>query len=119
MWIFLSDAFISVVAHRDDGNLLLVRARLDGDLERAFSRIGIAPVVQTLNHADYRFRTTVDRSTFERLLTAAAREIVYDNFKNQIADDDALRHDAYFRVWETMHTAQRQARAKADADGAD
>jgi hypothetical protein len=29
MWIFLPDAFISAVAHRDDQSLLLVRARLN------------------------------------------------------------------------------------------
>ena len=36
MWIFLSDSFLSIVAHRDKPGVLLVRARRAGDIEAVF-----------------------------------------------------------------------------------
>ena len=58
MWIFLKDAFLSVVANRDDPNCLLVRGRFAGDIERTFPE---ADVVET-PHADYRLRCHARRS---------------------------------------------------------
>ena len=36
MWIFLSNSFISVVQKPGDNDLLTVRARIEGDIERVF-----------------------------------------------------------------------------------
>ena len=36
MWIFLTDAFLSIVDKDGDGTTLLVRARRAGDIERVF-----------------------------------------------------------------------------------
>jgi len=36
MWVVLNDAFLSVVADRDDPNRLLVRARFHNDIARVF-----------------------------------------------------------------------------------
>lgn len=105
MWIFLPDAFFSIVEDRASSELLLVRARIQGDLERYFPR---CRVIET-PFADYRFRASALRSEVADVVLAAATAITYDNFKNQVAKDDTLRKHAYMGVWDVMNRAQQEA----------
>lgn len=100
MWVFLSDAFLSVVAHRDQPDKLLVRARARGDIERVFPG---AQVTET-RAADYRFRSTLPRQEVAQAMAAQVQGIQYDNFKNSVREPD--RHDAYFEAWGAMHRFQ-------------
>jgi hypothetical protein len=100
MWLFLSDAFLSVVAHRDDPGMLLVRARANGDIQRVFP---LAQVTETPD-ADYRYRATLPRQEVALALAAQVEGIGYDNFKGSIHERD--RHDACMDVWATMHRFQ-------------
>jgi hypothetical protein len=104
MWIFLNDAFLSIVADRKS-NQLLVRARLPGDIERVFSGVEIAEDVGT----DYRFRAWLDREVVAKALSDKAMDINYGNFKGSVQDH--ARHHAYFGVWEAMNRAQKEALA--------
>lgn len=101
MWIFLKDAFLSVVANRDDPNCLLVRGRFPGDIERIFPE---ADVVET-PHADYRFRASVPRAAVAEMLAREALTMTADNFKGSVQQD--WRHDLYLDVWSTMRGAQQ------------
>jgi hypothetical protein len=103
MWIFLNNAFLSIVADRNSERLL-VRARLKGDIERTFP--GSAVVEET--GADYRFRTWLDRKTVADVLPHKVEEINYPNFKGSVQDH--ARHQVYMSVWNVMHTAQERAR---------
>lgn len=105
MWIFLNDAFMSVVEHRDDSNLLMVRARLPGDLEAVFP--DLAPSVQTTPDADYMFRVVVTRERMMQAMIDEVGRIDYFNFKSSVSDCD--RHDAYLGVWSVMYRAQNAA----------
>lgn len=96
MWIFLSDAFLSIVAHRDDPNLLLVRARVEGDIEQVFPG---ATVINT-PAADYAYRTVLPRSVVGAALAREAERISYPNFKNSVRSDG--RHTIYFRAYSAM-----------------
>jgi hypothetical protein len=101
MWIFLSDSFLSVVAHkRDQPDMLLVRARVSGDIERVFPD---ADVSETPT-ADYRFRAVLPRGEVAGALAGTVLTIDYDNFKNSVTEHD--RHDAYFGCWRSMHDFQ-------------
>jgi len=102
MWIFLNDAFLSIVDKGGDGSTLLVRARRPGDLERAFPG---ADVVETPDH-DYRFRARLDRETVAQALAQAVRGVDYPNFKDTVRDRD--RHDAYLGVWRVMYRYQER-----------
>lgn len=104
MWIFLNNAFVSAVAHRDKPDALMVRARLRGDLEAIFP--DLAGQIEQTDRADYRFRVTITRERFAAVLADTARSIDYPNFKDSIADE--RRHDAYFRVWSVMRNAQEE-----------
>ncbi len=100
MWVCLSDAFLSIVAHRDRPDDLLVRARVAGDIERVFPGF---PVARTPK-ADYLFRAIVPRAVVGKALTDAAAGIGYDNFKNSVSDH--ARHTAYLDVWRALRRLQ-------------
>lgn len=102
MWLYLNDAFLSVVAHRQRPDVLLVRARIGGDLERVFPG---AKVARTPS-ADYRYRAEIPRGEFARVLAERALAIDYPNFKGSVEDE--ARHDAYLALWAvTMREAAR------------
>lgn len=102
MWVYMSDAFLSIVAHRTNPELLVVRARLKGDIERVFPG---ATVVESAR-SDYRFRTELKRADAARVLADVAADIKYENFKHSVGEPD--RHDAYVQAWVAMANLQRR-----------
>lgn len=113
MWIFTPTAFVSIVAHRTKPGILLVRARLKGDLERLFPGCKVTETRQ----ADYRFRAEIARGRVAELVREQLTVLDYDNVKNAIphsAPVHELRHRAMNRVWGVMHDAQdEQMRPRA------
>ena len=96
MWVFLNDSFLSIVQHREKPELLMVRARIAGDIERAFPGV----TASRTPNADYLFRAEILREVVNVAMNNAVNKINYDNFKNSVDEHD--RHDAYMKVWETM-----------------
>ena len=102
MWVFLSNAMLSVVDKGGDGPTLLVRARRREDIKRVFPKAK----VQAGGGTDYPFRARIDREVVAQRVAEAVREIHYPNFKATVAEDD--RHAAYLRVWADMMGFQDQ-----------
>lgn len=110
MWIFLNDAFLSIIDPKAAytggkgpvSNKLLVRARIKGDIERAFPE---ANVTETPNR-DYRFRAMIDRREVADTMAARVMAMDYGNFKGSVAEK--ARHDAYTGVWRVMHREQER-----------
>lgn len=100
MWIFLNDAFLSIVDKGGEDGTLLVRARRRGDLERVFPGAAVAETPRN----DYRFRARVPRGAVAEALAAAVRDLRYPNFKGSV--QDSARHEAYLGVWRVMHGYQ-------------
>ena len=100
MWIFLNNAFLSVVDKGGDGTTLLVRGRQNGDIESVFPG---AQVSETPNN-DYRYRARIDRDEVAQAMAEAVRSISSSNFKATVKDH--ARHDAYVGVWNTMYRYQ-------------
>ncbi len=96
MWVFLNDAFLSIVQHNGDSDMLLVRSRTAPDIKRVFPD---AAVIVT-PEADYRFRATVPREDVAAALQAEVADIDYPNFKNSVLE--APRNGAYGTVWINM-----------------
>jgi hypothetical protein len=92
---------LSVVEHRFDPRVLVVRARLKGDLQSFFGR---NTTVDETPDADYRWRTYVSRKKLTNALAKNVEAIDYDNFKDSVVS--APRHNAYMRVWSAMLEAQ-------------
>ena len=106
MWVFMSDSFLSIVAHEKEPAMLLVRARAEGDIERAFPE-----VEATLDRqADYLYRAVIPRERVAQRLGELVSTIGYPNFKNTVKE--AERHDAYMDIWQTMYRLQVSSRTE-------
>ena len=103
MWIMLNNAFLSIVENRNNKDELLVRARIEGDIERVFPEADSFQDEQ----ADYKYRAYVLRKEVEKVLALKVSEINYGNFKGSISPKDRSRHDAYLRVWSEMYKTQK------------
>ena len=101
MCIFLNNAMLSIVAHRDKPDILLVRARVKGDIEAAFPGI----TAHITPGADYRFRAEIPRARVALFLQQHVQEINYPNFKKGVKDK--VRRAWYSRVWESGHSVQQ------------
>ena len=103
MWIFLNNAFLSIVDKGGDGTTLLVRARKAGDIQRVFpgTKVEVSP------KNDYRFRARLERELVAQALAESVRQITYPNFKGSVTEHD--RHDAYMDVWQAMYRFQGRA----------
>jgi hypothetical protein len=96
MWIFLNNAFLSIVSDKDNSDNLLVRARYHGDIRRIFPR---AKVVIT-PEADYRYRARVPRTLVAEKIASQIAGIDYTNFKASVTDQS--RQIVYLQVWRQM-----------------
>ena len=99
MWIFLSNSFFSVVQKPGDTDLLTVRARIEGDIERVFPNV----TVQANKGTDYKYRAKVPREAVAKALHEQAMCVNYSNFKSTVKA--SKRHDAYMGVWSAMNAA--------------
>lgn len=111
MWIFLNDAFVSIVEHHDDPGMLLVRGRFAGDVERALGwRAGDARV-RTGEGTDYLTRASVPRAEVQAAVAKAIGAIDYPNFKNSI--DERWRAAYAGKVWGVMAEAQDRMQGRS------
>jgi hypothetical protein len=102
MWVFMKDAFLSIVEHEAEPRLLHIRGRVRGDIEKIFPE---ADVVETIE-GDYRFRTSLPRERVAQAVALRLSKINYTNFKNSVADMD--RKQAYIDVWSAMYDEQHR-----------
>lgn len=101
MWVFLNNSFLSIVAHRDKPDSLMVRARFAGDIEQVFPSY----VAQKTPDGDYLFRAVIPRGVVQAAIAANIASIDYPNFKGSV--EEQARHDAYLGAWSVMHRAQK------------
>jgi hypothetical protein len=102
VWIFLNNAFLSVVTAPEQPDSLLVRARYKGDLERVFGKVRVAVTPER----DYRFRTLLSRGVVAGTIAAQVATVAYPNFKDSVRA--RWRHDAYLGVWDVMWREQQR-----------
>jgi hypothetical protein len=83
VWIFTKQGFLSIKQHNDDPKKLLIRARVNGDLEKIFPGCKVTKNAGT----DYKYRTTVDRSAAAAVIANAVLGINYtEGFKTSVDD---------------------------------
>lgn len=108
MWIFMNDAFLSIVTPRMHDvpkplrgrDLLLVRARKRGDIQRVFPKVR----VNRTPNRDYAFRAFVPRPRVIHAIGQRLLDMEYGNFKDSVENDE--RHTAYSKVWSVMYGYQ-------------
>jgi hypothetical protein len=98
MWIFTKQGFASIKQHNDDPKKLLVRGRVNGDLEKIFPGCKVSKNTGT----DYKYRTTVCRSAAAAVIANAVLGINYtEGFKTSV-DGHQRRAPFYLRIWEML-----------------
>jgi len=80
MWVFTQKGFLSIVRHTDKPNILIVRSRFQGHIERMFPK---AQVIED-DKRDYRFRAELPIKKVSKVIGRLVSEIDYDNFKNSL-----------------------------------
>lgn len=102
MWIYTEAGFYSIVEDRETPGLLLVRARVKGDIERLWPKAK----VEHTPESDYAFRARIPRSTVSKVLAQETKDIDYNNFKDRVYHQDKERAYWYGRVWSIMTCMQ-------------
>lgn len=100
MWLFASDAFLSVVQDPSDQDILIVRARREGDIDTLFPN---ADVVRRPER-DYLFRAFISREDVAAVVADYVMGLDYTNFKDSVRANDY--HGACNRVWDVMADLQ-------------
>ena len=107
MWVFTRHGFFSAVQHFENPNLIHVRARFQGDLERLCQMYSVHADIQHTPGNDYPFRMDFDRGTWSQIMASEANAIDYENFKSAVHDGTA-RDTAYMRCWTALRSAQNE-----------
>jgi hypothetical protein len=109
MWLFTTKGYVSIVAHRDDKDLLLVRARVRSDLED-FLGAGTKHVIEETPDADYRWRAIIPRGDVGLLIGAYVyRDLTYDNFKDAVEGRDSTLDDILADLWHSLRRWQQDS----------
>lgn len=103
MWLFTSKAFLSVVQHKTDPSVLIVRSRRPGHIQDLFP--GVKTV--TLDYRDYQYRAELPREVVAERMAQYVREMAYTNFKDSVTEN--VYHNACFKVWDAMANIQPKA----------
>jgi hypothetical protein len=104
MWIASKYGFISIVAHWDDPNVFLIRAREKEDLLALFEE----EMILETPDADYAFRVLIGKEKAMALLTDMLNEVDYPNFKSAVGRNPDQKHKvhAYQEIWSIMRQFQ-------------
>jgi hypothetical protein len=96
MWMFTQSGFFSIVAHRDDPDILIVKARVKGDIEAYWPQ---AKVFET-PEADYLYRAYMSKDVVAERVGKIVANVDYDSYKGHITDK--RRGSWYLAVWNAM-----------------
>ena len=109
MWLFTVFGYYSIIQHNKDPELLLVRSRVKGDLEKLKGKYlkNLGDIVETPIGADYPYRALAWKSELASAMKQVFLDIDYTNFKSEVSKKQGSpRHDLYMRVWGVMKHAE-------------
>mgnify|MGYP001279191610 CR=1 FL=1 len=104
MWLFLSDSYLSVVAHREQPGSLLVRARNKQHIENFLPGRDWFK----LEHSDYPYRLVISKNEFAELMLDYITDIKYCNFKSSVTENDYRLYCS--NIWKLMYEYGRNYR---------
>lgn len=101
MWIVTTSGFMSIVEHRDDRNLVLVRGRVRADLEPLAHELG--GHVASTPDADYPYRLIAPKRDVAAAISRMVLAIDYPNFKDEVGRRQGrAREHAYHEIWASL-----------------
>ncbi len=107
MWLFIKDAFVSIVEAHGEPHNVLVRARRKKHLE-TFLPEHEKSITEDSNR-DYRFRVKVSKEAIATIVSQyVLKSLTYDNFKGAQSHQDPQWTRALHDVWDVMYRLQYQ-----------
>ena len=117
MWLFTETGFLSAVAHFEDPEVLVVRAREETSLRRLSVAAETAIVATPAN--DYPFRIHVGRDVFAEWLLEQVSSLNYTNYKSHMVQTRGHEFtEALHAVWAAMHAIESPRVTQEDRDQA-
>jgi hypothetical protein len=117
MWLFTETGFLSAVAHFEDPEVLVVRAREETSLRRLSVAAETAIVPTPAN--DYPFRIHVGRDVFAEWLLEQVSSLNYTNYKSHMVQTRGHEFtEALHAVWAAMHAIETPRVTQEDRDRA-
>lgn len=106
MWLHTDNAYVSIVAHTDRSDDLLVRARTRADL----TNFGVPDdAIWADAEADYPWRAVMPRTWVGERLTAHATSMQYPNVKDAVKDAvGAERAGTLMQVWAVLRRLESE-----------
>jgi hypothetical protein len=86
------------VRHIDKPNVLIVRSRFQGHIERIFPNVR----VEEDGERDYRFRAELPAKEVSKVIARLVSEIDYDNFKNSLDMNDERYLESCIDVYNSV-----------------
>ena len=111
MWLFTQRGFFSIVQHKGNPAVFVVKARVKGDIEKYWPEAAI----ERNEFFDYLYRTNLPREQVEPVIAKIVSDINYDSFKGSLEDKN--RYSWYVRVWEVLCMMQESFIEKEIEDG--
>lgn len=111
MWIFSQNEFLSVVRHRDDKSLLMIRFRSEEQAEACTlpGEVIITP------EADYIARKVVHEVDFKEWMKQQIDDLQYDNYKNSTYSTPM--HDMpLMQIWSHCYQFQQSKHPRRNAE---
>ena len=112
MWLFTSEGFVSVVAHSEKPDTLLVRARDEGSLLSLVEATGA-----TLRHTpsnDYPYRIETSPGVLSSWLADQVSNLDYPNFKSRMWSARPEFSSVLHSIWELLHDLTPDRVTEAD-----
>lgn len=106
MWLVTTQGFYSAVAHRNQPDNLLIRARVRRDLtalEKQLPEAGVKGRIFEDSTADYPYRIILSREEWAIVVARLATSIDYANFKDAVKERQGKkRANTYMNVWTAL-----------------
>jgi len=116
MWIFSRSGFISVVAHTEKPEILLVRSRDEGSLLSLQEATGAGLKRTPANELPHRIE--VPREALIAWVSEQISELNYSDYKPKIGTDRPEFDAALRRVWAAMRAVETPRVTQEDRDRA-
>ncbi len=98
MWLFTQKGFLSIVRHSDKPNILIVRSRFQGHIQRVFPKA----IVTEDTGTDYQYRAQINLKEVSRVIARLVSQIDYPNFKNSLNMNDENYVNCCFDVYNSV-----------------
>lgn len=110
MWVITTRGFYSAVAHREEPDRLIIRARCRSDIQALRDLLPDAEPYR-LERSDYEWRLECWAAEWASAMAVMALEVDYPNFKDAVKERQGVRRaHILMHVWQALLGLERPGR---------